>query len=257
MDAPITPPAPKIIRWLPYWAVLQEDIRQTLSSWIYRCWVLLSLLAAVGYLLYRVGVYREAGIIQFASSMMSDLLRWSVVGSVTLIVMLTAGSISGERDTLGDSVLSRGISRYQYFLAKWHARLLAVLGTFLVMGGAALAGSYLLLHEDLTLLGSLVALAMILTLLMGVVSCGVMVSALSNSTVLGITILWIVLYGLGFALSWLPPQYPAPDRILQELPYVLQGHYDLRALGHLAGISAGASCFVAAIGCVYFGRRDV
>src|SRR5262249_12226119 len=129
MDAPAAPAKPvRINRWLPYWAVFQADVRQTLRSWVYRTWVLMSVLAAVGYLLYRVGVYREAGIIQPASVLVSDLLRWTVIGSVTLIIVLTVGSIASERGTLADSVLSRGISRYQYFMGKWHARLATVLG---------------------------------------------------------------------------------------------------------------------------------
>src|SRR5207248_9980672 len=103
------------------------------------------------YLRCRVGVYGDAGMIQLASTLISDMLRWSVLGSVTLIVVLTAGSISSERGTMADSVLSRGISRYQYFLAKWHARLAVVLGTFLVMGLVALVGSFLFLHDDLSL----------------------------------------------------------------------------------------------------------
>src|SRR5919199_1004164 len=105
MDAP--PPAPvKINRWLPYWAVLQADMQQTLRSWVYRTWVLVSVLVAVGYLLYRRGVAHEAGIIQPASLLISDLLRWTVFGSVTFIIVLTAGSISSERGSLADSVLS-------------------------------------------------------------------------------------------------------------------------------------------------------
>jgi hypothetical protein len=36
-----------------------------------------------------------------------------VLGSITLIVVLTAGAISADRGTMADSVLSRGISRYQ------------------------------------------------------------------------------------------------------------------------------------------------
>ena len=46
----------KPVRFLPYWAVFQMDLHQTLRSWVYRVWVLLSLLAAVGYLIYRFGV---------------------------------------------------------------------------------------------------------------------------------------------------------------------------------------------------------
>src|SRR5215475_11501393 len=53
-------------KFLPYWAVLQTDLRQTLRSWVYRLWVLMTVLAAAGFLLYRVGVHTEAGIVQSA-----------------------------------------------------------------------------------------------------------------------------------------------------------------------------------------------
>jgi ABC-2 type transport system permease protein len=257
MDTPTRPKAVRINRWLPYWAVLQVDLRQTLRSWVYRTWVLVSVLAAVGYLLYRVGVYREAGIIQPASTLISDLLRWTVLGSVTLIVVLTAGSISTERGTMADSVLSRGISRYQYFLGKWHARLAAVLGTYLAMGLVALTGSFFFLHEDLDLMGSLMALVTVAALLAPVISCGVSASAICSSTLLGMAVLWIVLYGSGFAMSQLPASYPTPDRALQSLPFILRGNYNLPALGRLVGWSALLSCAVALFGLAYFARRDV
>src|SRR5262249_15279415 len=95
MDATLEKKKPVTFnRWLPYWAVLQADVHQTLRSWVYRVWVLVSLLAAVGYLLYRFGLSYEAGIVQPASNLVADLLRWTLLGSVTLIVVLTAGSIS-------------------------------------------------------------------------------------------------------------------------------------------------------------------
>ena len=162
MDATAATPVKhfKPLRFLPYWAVFQMDIHQTTRSWVYRVWVLLSLLAAVGYLLYRFGAYREAGMVQPASELMSDLLRWTVLGSVTLIIILTAGSITSERGTMADSVLCRGISRHQYFLGKWTARLVSIIGTFFVLAGFVLFGTYFLLHDDhLSLIGSGVALA--------------------------------------------------------------------------------------------------
>ncbi len=247
----------KINRWLPYWAVFQADVQQTLRSWVYRTWVLVSLLAAVGYLLYRAGPYREAGIIQSASGLISDLLRWTVLGSASLIVVLTAGCISSERGTMADSVLSRGISRYQYFCGKWHARLVTVLGTFLALGLFALAGSLFLLHDDVSLAGSLVALATVATLLAAVITFGVSVSAVSNSTVMGIAALWVLLYGGGFVLTLLPGDLPSPDRALARLPHILRGYYDLQALGRLAGWSALVSAAAGTSGLVYFARRDV
>ena len=98
MDAPVTTPPAKSItfrmnRFLPYWAVFQADMKQVLRSWIYRAWVLLTVAAAAGYLLYRYGAWQVAGIVQPASDMMSDLLKWTLWGSGTLIIVLSAGAI--------------------------------------------------------------------------------------------------------------------------------------------------------------------
>jgi ABC-2 type transport system permease protein len=244
-------------RWLPYWAVFQADVQQTLRSWVYRVWVLASLLATVGYLLYRFGIYHEVGVIQSASLHISHLLRWTVLGSAAFIVVITAGAISAERGTMADSVLSRGISRYQYFLGKWHARLVTVLGTYFALGLLSVVASLFLLHEDLSLAGGLVALVTVGALLAAVVTCGVTVSAIANSTVFGIALLWMLLYGGGFALSLLPERFQSPDRALQRLPHVLQGHYSLTSLGQFVGWSALASCLTAMVGMGYFARRDV
>ncbi len=249
MDAPPPVKAVKINRWLPYWAVFQNDIGQTLGSWVYLTWVFVSLLAGGGYLLYRVGVDREAGIVQYASQLISNLLRWTALGSVTLIILLTVGSISSERGSMADSVLSRGISRYQYFLGKLHARLLAVLLTYFCMGLAALAACYFLLQEELSLTGSLVALLTVAALLAAVITCGVSFSAMVNNTLLGSAVVWITVYGVGFALSL--------HRSLDNLPYVLRGCYDLTAQLRLVGGAVGLSALVALVGMLYFARRDV
>ncbi len=257
MDTPAPAKPLRINRWLPYWAVFQADLAQTFRSWAYRVCVLIALLAAVGYLLYRVGVYREAGILQPASLLISDLLRWSVLGGVALVIVVTGGSISAERGVVADSVLSRGISRYQYFIGKWHARLAAVVGTFLTMGLVAVAASYFFLHEDLSLTGSAVALATAVAMLAAVATCGVTVSAVANSPLLGIAVLWVALYGLGFALALLPASYPTPDRVLSALPNILRGMYDAEGLVRLIGCALGGSLLVGLVGLGYFARRDV
>ena len=77
MDAPAATAPVKINRWLPYWAVFQADVRQTLQSWVYRTWVLVSVLVTVGYSLYRYGAEHEGAILQSASQLVSDLLRWT------------------------------------------------------------------------------------------------------------------------------------------------------------------------------------
>jgi hypothetical protein len=257
MDAPAAAKPVRINRWLPYWAVLQADVHATTRSWVYRTWVFVSLASAAGYLLYRVGLDREAGIIQLASTWISDLLRWAVLGGFTLVVVLTAGAISSERGSMADSVLSRGISRYQYFLGKWHGRLVAVLGTFAGMGLLTIATGFFLLHEDVSLPGCLVALTTITAFLGAVVTAGVTVSAIANSTVLAIAVLWLVLYGSGLVLSLLPARLSFLDRTLHTLPNVLRGQYDLQAQLYVVAWCAIVSCLVALVGAVYFSRRDV
>ncbi len=256
MDATAPAKRIKINRWLPYWAVFQYDVRQTLRSWVYRVWVLASVLAAAGCLLFYAGKH-QTGIPQLGSELISKMLRWAVLGSITLIIVLTAACISSERGTMADSVLSRGISRFQYFLGKWHARLVTILGTFLLMGLLALTGSYFLLQVDLDLAGSLVALITLVVLLAAVVSCGVTVSAMTNSSVMGIAVLWILLYGGGFALHKLPPDVPSPDRVLENLTHIVKGDYDLQYLGRLMGFSMILSVLAAVTGLIAFSRRDV
>ena len=255
MDAPST--APKARRWLPFWAVLMTDFRQTTRSWVYRLWVLVSALTALGYVLYRVGVHREADIVQHASVLTGDLLQGMVLGSLALIVVLSVGGIAAERGSLADSVLSRGISRFQYFLAKFHARLGAVLLTTVTLGSLVLLSSHFLLDEDLTLKGGVAGLLTVAALLSVVVSWGVAIGAVSNGTVIGITALWVILYGSGFLLTLLPAPYPSPERLMEEMPRTLRGQFDTWSLIYLFG---GATLLtgVAVVGGMFgFARKDV
>ena len=182
MDTPAVPVQSRYIRWLPYWAVLQTDLRQTVRGWVWRTWVLSSLLAGIGYLLYRLGVYREAGIVQHASNVTGDLMRWPLMGTILLVVVLAVSAMTAERGTLADSVLSRGISRRQYFMAKLHSRLFSVLGTFLVMTSLVLSASHFMLHEDLTLDGCTIGLLSLASLMALIVTCGVTAGALVSTT---------------------------------------------------------------------------
>ena len=258
MDVPQAAPRVRINRFLPYWAVFQADLKSALHSWIYRVWVLLSFGASVGYLLYRFGAKQVSGMVTPAPEMVGDILHWVVFGSVTLIIALTAGAICSERGTMADSVLSRGISRYQYFLGKLHARLLLVLGTYFVMCLVALVGGFLLLHgAELTITGSLVAIATVGAVLIIVVTTGVSVSAVSSNTIVSIAVVWLSLYGIGFAMSLLPAHYPSPDRALQGLPNILRGDFNLRRAYELVAGSLSISFAVAFVGMMLFSRRDV
>ena len=110
-----------------------------------------------------------------------------VVGSLALVVVLAVSAISSERGTVADSVLSRGISRHQYFLAKWHARLVVVTVTFAVLSFAgarsrATSSSRTTPQSDLSLMGGLAAVLAVCAVLAVIVSWGVTIGALTNGT---------------------------------------------------------------------------
>jgi ABC-2 type transport system permease protein len=248
-------------KYLPYWAVLQTDLRQTVRSWVYRLWVLITILASGGFLLYRVGVHREAGIIQSAATQCGDLFRLMIVGGLALVVVLAVSAISAEKGTVADSVLSRGISRYQYFLAKCHARLIVVTLTFTLLGIGVLLSGYFLFkadtESDLSFTGGLAAVGAIAAVLAVIVTWGVVIGALSNGTVLGITVFWLVLYGAGFLLSFLPEPWPSPDRELARLKFVLRGQFNEALFGNLLLVSLVLCVVATVVGLIGFNRRDV
>lgn len=247
----------KFNRLLPYWAVLQTDLKQTLHSWVFRLWVLIAVVAAGGSIVYKVGIHREAGIVQTASVQTGHLLRGLVIGSIGLVALLAVSSISAERSTVADAVLSRGISRQQYFLAKWHSRLTVILATFALLAGGVLVAHHFLFDQDLTLSGGFVVIAMVAAALAVIVSWGVTIGALSHSTVIAITLFWLLLYGGFVGLSMLPESYPSPDRLLSRLRFVLRGQYESGLLMQTLIVSGVLSGIAAVVGMVGFGRKDV
>jgi putative exporter of polyketide antibiotics len=259
MDTPATTAPPfKFNHFLPYAAVFSADVRQTLRGWIYRLWAFLSVAAVAGYLLYRFGAKNVGGIIQPAPELLHDLITWIVWGSVTIIIVLTASAISGERETFRDAVLCRGISRTQYFLGKWHSRLAIVLSTYFILTFATALAAILLLHnETLSIEGCFGAAAVVTAILVMIVTCSVTVSALSNTTVVAITLVWMALYGVGFLLSLLPNEYPSPDRALQNLPQILRGEINWHSISRIVSGALAVSLFMAVIGIFGFARKDV
>jgi hypothetical protein len=257
MDATPTNAPIKYYRWLPYWAVLQTDLRQTTQNWVWRVWVLASIAAATLYLTHRFAVYREAKFVLTVDKVVANLLSWTALGTVTLVVAFCSGAIATERGTLADSILCRGISRYQYFLAKLHSRLITVIGTYLVLTGGVITVAAFAFPGLVTPTGCAAALAGLGCLLAAVVCFGVTTSALCGSTVLSVSLLWIGLYTLGFALTFLPDSYLTPDRMIDAVPKMLQGLFNREELYRTIGYAVLAGAASTVIGLVGFARTDV
>lgn len=250
-------------RLLPYWAVLQTDIGQTLRSWVYRLWVLMMMLAAGGYVLFKLGA-AKAGEYQPAAVQTDDLLRALALGSLSLISLLAVSSIGSERGSIADSVLSRGISRYQYFLAKWHSRLIVILFTFIITAVLVMLSYSVLFTESLqgsgsnvTWQGGLAGIVLLAAVLAVVVTWGVTIGALSTGTMIGITLFWIAIFGGLMIASRLPAEYPNLKWMMDGLRNVLRGGFHTSDVYQFVGCAFLLAMVGSIIGLVGFVRRDV
>lgn len=270
MDAATaTTPAVRFNRLLPYWAVLRTDIRQVTRSWAYWIWVFLFVAISASHVIYRYALANVAGYSHApdgthmnAAAQTSNVIQVILSSSLAVIAFLSVSSISGERSTVADAVLSRGISRYSYFMAKWNARVITILGTFTLLSLTVLLSYRMLLGDGgmeggISYVGSVLGVLMVAAGLAVVVSWGVTVGAMSTSSVMGITIAWVLLYGGLGVMTLLPEGYPTPREVLIRLQYVFQGKYEMDLVWRVLGVSTLASVFAAAVGLIVFSRKDV
>jgi ABC-2 type transport system permease protein len=252
--------APRKIRFnrlLPYWAVLQTDLRHTVQSWVFRLWVILTLAAATGYGLYKVGIHREAGLVQSASMHTGDLLRGVAVATLALVALLSVSAVSSERSTVADAIHCRGISRYQYFLAKWHARTVAITFAFAMLSMAIFASYHYLLDPDLTWAGGAAVTVIAVAALAAVIAWGVTVGALANGTLLAITLFWMLLYGVILLSSFLPDPFPTPAFVFARMRSMLRGNYESWQVARTVGLLLGIAAVGAAVGLLGYRKKDV
>lgn len=258
--AATTPPAPSTPRFnplLPYFAVFRTDLRQTFHSWLFRLWVIVVVIAAVGYGLYKFGIHREVGLVQSASEQTGVLLGTVGVLTLAFVSLMAVHAICGERGTVADSILSRGISRRQYFAAKWHARTVVLLVAFAVLAAGVLTAYHYLLEPDLSFRGCVVGLAVAVAVLAAVIAWGVTVGAMANGTVIGATLFWLVLFGGLFLLSFLPAPFPTGSGMLSALRTTLRGHYDPTKVAQLIGVCLLVAAVGGGVGLVGYSKKDV
>jgi hypothetical protein len=254
---PAAPSTPRFNPLLPYFAVFRTDLRQTFHSWLFRLWVIVVVIAAVGYGLYKFGIHREVGLVQSASEQTGVLLGTVGVLTLAFVSLMAVHAICGERGTVADSILSRGISRRQYFAAKWHARTVVLLVAFAVLAAGVLTAYHYLLEPDLSFRGCVVGLAVAVAVLAAVIAWGVTVGAMANGTVIGATLFWLVLFGGLFLLSFLPAPFPTGSGMLSALRTTLRGHYDPTKVAQLIGVCLLVAAVGGGVGLVGYSKKDV
>jgi ABC-type transport system involved in multi-copper enzyme maturation permease subunit len=281
--------------------VFTTDLATLARSWVLRAWFVLTLLVALVTMLDhgdpQTTSQKPGGAVLAAllhpvdtttgeAHTLRELLKFYIVIWVSFIIVLTGGTISSELGVVADSVLSRGISRWQYFLGKWTGRLTAVLGVYLLVivptalvlwissGSGKPAAEVvaqaefdseetgaepapLVLQRALSLGGVAFAVAEVAALLALVVTCGIAFSASFGNTVISIGVGWVSVYGTGLILSILDVTYFSPARLLREMPDLVRGQYVAADQWWLLSGWVALTLAVMTASGIVFARRDV
>jgi hypothetical protein len=157
-----------------------------------------------------------------ASTVLTAYLSlWLNVWS-TVIIVLSAGSVSLEADIVADGILSRACTRTQYILAKLAARALVIGGIYLVGAGAAGYASWRYAANDMTWGTMLTGIGIVGMAILMLVTAGVTLSVVFNNTIVSVIGLLLLWYVAGTIFAFVGADYMSPASLTQNLPQILK-----------------------------------
>ena len=185
---------------MPYLAILEHDLRALWTSRLVRLW-----LAATALMTLLLAAANWAKF-QDATLIASLLFPYLVFPWFFVVVVLGVSPVSGARaEVLADGILSRPVSRCEYLLAAWSARVLLVLGVYLVVAVPAVAIVTLakrpVPEDTVTLFGIASSLGVVALVLTFLVSLGFLAGTLLRKPLLAAVVLVFVWYPIGVVLN--------------------------------------------------------
>jgi ABC-type transport system involved in multi-copper enzyme maturation permease subunit len=187
-------------RMMPYLAILAHDMRTLWSSRLVRLWlgatVLLTLMLAGS----NWSQFQDATLIA------SLLFPYLVFPWFFVVVVLGVSPVSGSRtEALADGILSRPVSRCEYLLATWSARVVLVLCVYLIVIIPAVVLVILakrpIPEDTVTIYGIFTALGVVGLVLTFLVSLGFLMGTLLRKPLLAVVVLIFIWYPIGLILS--------------------------------------------------------
>lgn len=208
-------------RTMPFLAILRHDLRALVGSWLVRVWFAAAILFTA---LLAATCWR-----QFPTAPMIALLffPWLVFPWFVVVMVLGVNPISGSRaEPLADGFLSRPITRYEYLLAIWAARVVLVVGLYLVVMAPAI-GILALANrpvpaDHVTWYGALAALAVVAVVLALQVSLAFLMGTLLRRALPAVVILLFVWYPINMLLHTFRLEAFSPITLSQALPTLLR-----------------------------------
>lgn len=179
-------------------------------------------------------------------------LIWS-----TFIIIICSGAVSSEAGVVADSILSKAVTRYHYILAKFGARLVAMLGIYALVAFFATLLISQNAENDLTRSGIIwgVLDAGILIVLLTSLSIGF--STIFNRTLVALVVVWVVWYVSSGLLAIFQLDFLSPLDIVDNLAATLRGEYETSNQLKIMLVFGGLSTLVISTAVTYFARKDL
>ncbi|MHC4323876.1 MAG: ABC transporter permease [Planctomycetota bacterium] len=187
-------------RMMPYMAILRHDMKILWGSRLVRLWlgatVLLTFLLAGS----NWSNFQDGTLIALI------LFPYLVFPWFFIVVVLGVAPVSGSRtETLADGILCRPVSRFEYLLATWSARVVLVLSVYLLVTIPAIVIVMLakrpVPEDTVTVYGIITALGVVGLVLTFLVSLGFLAGTLLRKPLLAVVVLIFVWYPIGLILS--------------------------------------------------------
>ena len=208
-------------RMMPFLAILRHDLRTLLGSWLVRIWLAAAMLLTL--VVAAIGWHRYPNAPLIASLLFPYLVfPWFVV-----VMVLGINPISGSRtDSLADGFLSRPITRYEYLLAVWAARVVTVLLSYLVVIlpaiGIVVLANRPVEPDRVTCYGAVAAIAVVALVLVFQVSLAFLVGTLLRRSPLAIVVLLFLWYPVNMLLYTFRLEAFSPLALSQAVPALLR-----------------------------------
>ena len=208
-------------RLRPFLAILRYESSSLYASWLVRLW-----LPATGLLAFFV-MTGNWGRLQTATLIAAMLFPYLIFPWSLIVMMLSVNPVSGTRaNTIADGILSRPVTRYDYLLASWAARVLLVLGVYLlVMIPATLVVVFAerpAPEDTVTMYGAVSAVGIVGLVLTFLVSMGFLLGTLLRNQLLAIVVLAFLWFPVNLILSTFSLEELSPISLNQALPTLLR-----------------------------------
>jgi ABC-type transport system involved in multi-copper enzyme maturation permease subunit len=205
---------------MPFLAILQYELRSLWTSWLVRLWFIAAALLAFLTLASGWGSLRTPVLIG------SLLFPFLVFPWYLVVSILGISPVSGSRlDALADGILSRSITRYEYLLACWAARVCMVLIVFLAIASPVVVIVFFAkrpVPEDVvTVYGLVCTFGLVSLVLTFLVSLGFLAGTLVRRPLVAAVLLLFVWFPINIVLDTFSLEEFSPISLNRAVPTLL------------------------------------